>query len=137
MKLEKRSEYAKAWGTSFEVPPKTRWLTVDFRGYVFASDNEQKPVPCESSMGVSMVWDFHGNAAYVGKVKPFEGMVWQDMVIDVGNERYRLDQQIGDEVSRAIGYCSDVISRNSHDSSAYFAQMIRMIGDKISSKINN
>ena len=136
MKVEKRSEYAKAWGVSFEVPEKTRWLTADFRGYVFSSESEERPVPMESSQGLPLVWDHHSVGVYVGKVTLPGGTDWKDMVAYVGTDRYRLSQMVEEEVSKVLGYCSDTISKNSADNAEYFAQMIRMIGDKITAKIN-
>lgn len=135
MKVEKRSEYAKAWGVSFEVPEKTRWLTADLRGYVFASESEEKPVPMESSQGLPLVWDHHGVGIYVGKVMMSSETPWQDMVAHVGTARYRLGNAVDEEVSRVIQYCSDTIAKNGEDNAEYFAQMIRMIGHKIASKI--
>ena len=129
MIAEKRSEYAKAWGCSFEVPPKTRWLTADFRGYVFASESNNKPE------AFKLCWGHDSSAVYVGRIKTSSDMVWQDMVEFVGNDRYRLDQHVSDEVSKVIDYCSSVIAKNKAENSAYFAQMIKMIGDKIASKL--
>lgn len=135
MKLEKRSSFAEAWGNTFEVPPKTRWLTVDMRGYVFASESEENPVPLVTGDSEPLMWDHHGHGFYVGKVTLF-GFDWKEMVEYVGSSRFRLDKHVADEVKKVTDYCAETIGSNKTDNAPYFAQMLRMLSERILKKID-
>ena len=136
MNVEKRSEFVKAWGNTFEVPPRTKWLTIDFRGYVFASEHEDKPVPCESSEGKPMVWDHHGHGFYVGKIRMFK-YDWKEMIVPVGSERFRLSKHVENEVGRVIDYCAEKIEGNSMENSAYFSHLLRVLHGKMRSSFES
>lgn len=131
MKIEKRSCFAEVHGCYFEVPPRTKWVTVDMRGFVFASDGEKKPEP--SKYTELPVWDHNSYGFYVGKIKLFR-FDWKDMVFDVRDKLYTRDEFVAMQVRKALEYCAERVKTSESMGAAYCAQIVRMVSEQLSQK---
>lgn len=131
MKIEKRSLFACVHGTYFEVPPRTKWITVDMRGFVFASENDEKPEPLGEMP--CPLWDHKGHGFYVGKIRLFR-FNWRDMVFDVRGELYSRDEYVSSQVRTALKYCEDKIKTSGSMGAAYCAKIVSLTIERLMNK---
>lgn len=130
MKIEKRSCYAEFHGAYFEVPPRTKWLTVDMRGFVFASEADEKPEPAKYSK--LPIWE-QGCGFYVGKIKLFR-FDWEDMVFGVQGKLFTRDEYVSMQVRNALEYCAEKIKVSDSMGAAYCSQIVRMVAEQVVNK---
>ncbi len=132
MELKKRSCFAEVMGTYFEVPDRAQWVFIDPVCRVYAVCSEVKPKPNEES--TLPLWEYHGDATYLGMVRLFKFKDWRDMVFDVRGKLFTRDEYISIQIRQAIEYCADKVSNSDSMGAAYCAQVVRMVGEQLAQK---
>lgn len=132
MKLNKRSCFAEVMGAYFEVPDRTKWIFIDPVCRVFAVCSDTKPKPSPSCP--LPLWDYDGDAVYIGMVRMFKFDDWRNMVFDVRGKLVTRDQYVAVQIKNALEYAAERVAKSDSMGAAYCAQVVRLVAEQLKEK---